>query len=540
MSQNSQKSNNKGYLKHVVLSVVVYGILTGTVVGSIVFFFNRGASWCYAQSKEIYSYISTNPIWIPVLLLALVLLATISYFVHKWAPESRGGGISLAEGIIKGLLTFKWLRMAIGVVINSFISFFAGLPMGQEGPSVALGTATSAGLSESKICHNSWNRYVLTAGACSGFTVALNAPLTGVMFALEEAHKKFSPTIILMAFSACVSANISLNLWSAVFNLPVESLFHLGKLQAMDISQIWAVALLGIGVGLAVCAFNWLAESWHNLFQHKLKNKLHPLLRNIIMFVVLGSICIGLFALTEGQIHGGGHHLIIDLVANKIPWHLVLLLLLIKIVTIPMATSSGVTGGIFVPILAIGALVGATMGNICVGMGLDIALYGTIVVIGMTAFLGGSMRAPITAILFMLEGTWQFENLLFVCIAMFFAVLIPQLIRQEPIYDVMLENLEENQNHGKERKIVLLKCIVDNNSFACGKQFRDILWPANTIIREIYNSEGHIYMDHDGEKFVNDGNTILLQVETYNLDKTITDLKDIVGNNCDIVQKQAE
>lgn len=210
-----QKRNDyKNYFKNVFVPVLVYGAFTGLLVGTVVFFFKWVAEWLMEKSAEIYGYAQQNP-WIAVAVVAgALVLSYVAFWLQKWAPETKGGGIPRAEGVLRGILTFRWLRTGIAVLVNSWISFFAGLPLGSEGPSVLLGTAIGGGTCKLPLSHDSWDRYIMTGGACAGFAVATSAPVTGLLFALEEAHKRFTPMIFLMAMSSVLFGVTASNLWS--------------------------------------------------------------------------------------------------------------------------------------------------------------------------------------------------------------------------------------------------------------------------------------------------------------------------------------
>lgn len=523
------KGKYRNYLKHVLLPVIVYGALTGIVVGSVIFFFKLGAEWIMSASQSIYSAVVANPVWIPAILVGMALLGVAMYFLHRASPESKGAGIPTAEGVIKGMLTFRWLRNLVGTIIGSFISFFAGLPLGPEGPSVAIGTSIGRGTSSLPISHDSWDRYIVTAGACAGLTVASNAPLTGIVFALEEAHKRFSPMILLMAFCAVVCANTTATLWGMATGNPLGSLFHVGTMQPLAIKDIWTVALLGIASGLVACLFNFLCSRLGFLFNHKWKKKLHPLVKMVSIFVLVGIVGILLFEFTHGQVLGSGHHLVTEIANMDFSIQVVLVLLVVKLLLVALSTSSGATGGIFIPLLAIGALIGGAMGKLFIVMGMDSGLYTTIVMIGMVSFMGSSTRAPLTAMIFILESTWQFNNLLYVAVAVFVAFFIPEILRVEPIYDVLLEELVEEQNHGKTSKIYKLRYVVQEGCFAADKYIKDILFPAYTIVREVQKCDHEKCVDADGEKRITVGDSLLLQVQSYDLDAIKKELKDIFG-----------
>lgn len=142
------KEKYRYYLKNVTAPVLVYGAFTGLLVGTVVYFFKLGAEWLSEKSAEIYHAAQANPWLIFAVIGGAVVLAVAAYFLQLWASETKGGGIPRAEGVLRGVLTFRWFRTAVAVFVNSWISFFAGLPLGSEGPSVLLGTAIGGGTSK--------------------------------------------------------------------------------------------------------------------------------------------------------------------------------------------------------------------------------------------------------------------------------------------------------------------------------------------------------------------------------------------------------
>lgn len=521
----------KNYFKNVFVPVLVYGAFTGLLVGTIVYFFKFVAEWLTEKSIEIYHAAQANP-WIAVAVVAgAVALAFVAWLLQRWAPETKGGGIPRAEGVLRGILTFRWLRTAIAVVVNSWISYFAGLPLGSEGPSVLLGTAIGGGTCKLPLSHDSWNRYIMTGGACAGFAVATAAPVTGILFALEEAHKRFTPMIFLMAMSSVLFGVTASNLWGLALGHQPAPLFDVASFMGeFHMEHIWIPLVLGIAVAAVACGYNLFVFLVGKLYDTKLK-KIPHWAKLVIVFVltaVTGLIAFGNFNGTDALFGGGG--LIVKLAdAEKFTWGIIFALLVIRFFTIAFATSSGATGGVFIPMLSIGALLGALMGKLFLVMGMPDELYGTVVMLSMSAFMGATTRAPLTALVFMVECTWSFSNLFYVAITVFISYLICELVKVEPLYDVLLERMTEQQNHGKTHKIVTLEYVVGDKAFAVGKSVRDILWPANTKVTAIVADDKVKRMDDDGEKKIHAGDKVTLFSQTYDEEMTRRELDDILG-----------
>ena len=527
-----KRKDYKGYFKNVIVPVFVYGAFTGLLVGTIVYFFKLIAEFLTEKSGEIYHFAQSNP-WIAVaVVVGAVALAFVAYFLQKWAPETAGGGIPRAEGVLRGLLTFRWLRTAIAVVVNSWISFFVGLPLGSEGPSVLLGTAIGGGTCRLPLSHNSWNRYIMTGGASAGFAVATGAPVTGILFALEETHKRFTPMIFLMAMSSVLFGVTASNLWAMAIGHSPEPLFDVGALMGQfAMSDIWVPLILGVAVALLACGYNLFVFFIGKVYDTKLK-RIPQWARLVIVFVltaVIGLIAFGDFDGSNALFGGGG--LIVGLAGGGFTWKIVFALLVIRFLTIAFATGSGATGGVFIPMLSIGALLGALLGNAFVAMGMDEGLFATVVMLTMSAFMGATTRAPLTALVFMVECTWSFSNLFYVAITVFLSYFLCEIVNVEPLYDVLLERMIHKQNTGKTHQIVRLTYVVQEGAFAVGKAVRDILWPSNTKVSEIVAADNVKRMDDDGEKKIHAGDTLTIITQTFDEAATRAELDEILGKS---------
>lgn len=525
-----QRTDYKNYFKNVIVPVFVYGAFTGLLVGTVVYFFKWVAEWLTEKSSEIYHYAQNNP-WIALAVVAgAVALAFIAYFLQRWAPETAGGGIPRAEGVLRGLLTFRWLRSAIAVIVNSWISFFAGLPLGSEGPSVLLGTSIGGGTCKLPLSHNSWDRYIMTGGACSGFAVATGAPITGILFALEEAHKRFTPMIFLMAMSSVLFGVTASNLWTIALGEHTHALFDVGALMGtFAMKDIWVPLLLGIAVAVVACCYNLIVFWIGKTYDTRLK-KIPHWARLVMVFVLtalIGLIAFGEFNGADALFGGGG--LITKLAGANFSWKIIFVLLVIRFFTIAFATGSGATGGVFIPMLSIGALLGALFANAFVAIGMDESLYATVVMLSMCAFMGACTRAPLTALVFMVESTWTFSNLFYVAITVFISYFLCEIVKVEPLYDVLLERMIHKQNAGKEHRIIRITYVVKQGAFAVGKAVRDILWPSNTKVSDIESHDRVKQMDDDGEKKIHAGDKMTIITQTFDETATRKELEEILG-----------
>ena len=257
-----------------------------------------------------------------------------------------------------------------------------------------------------------------------------------------------------------------------------------------------------------------------------------------ILTVFLLTGIIGLIY-TEGLYSGRG--IILDIVDGNKTVVFLTVMLLLRVGMMLLTTSSGVTGGIFIPTLAIGALIGALSAKLLVVIGMPEELFGTVTLLAMCAFMGGTMRAPLTAAMFFIESTAQFTNMFYVVMVMFIVNFATEIFNRKPFYDSVLEDMEEVQNHGIKRRIVRFEMKISENAFVVGKSVRDILWPHSGVVSSIVRaSDAHRIMDNDGEKRLYVGDTITLRAQIYNEEETVQYLYSLVGNDYDIHSREIE
>jgi H+/Cl- antiporter ClcA len=530
MHQKTKKDRYIHYVKHVAVPCLFYGTIVGLIVGSIVYGFRLATAYIVDSSNVIFAFVKANPAFIPVLLIGLFGLGALEALIQKWAPETAGMNLPRAEGAIRGILPLRWLRTTFGIIANSFISFFAGLPLGSEGPSVLLGTSLANGANDLPLSHIAWRKYIMTGGACAGFTVATGAPLTGILFGLEESHKRFTPAIALMSMFSVVSAYLTTELWALLSGREIEPWIGIAShanggagLGAFSIGDVGFVALLGVAIGLVSCLFNYCIFKSGQHFDSKLA-RIPRWLKLSITFVVVGVV--GIFLVDA--IYSG--HDLIDLIAeNHYETGKLVLIFVVKFLLVVLCCSVNATGDLCLPMFAFGALIGGVMSKLFVAMGMDSSLVALVVLIGMSSFMGACTRTPITAIVWVVECSWSFTNLFYVAIAVFLSAFVAELSRIDPLYDVILDRMVEHHHEGKHADIVKLKYTVTDGSFAAHKTVRDILWPANAIVGDIARHGEH-QMDAGGEKKLLSGDIVTIQAETYDIDETMEELSEIMGN----------
>ena len=516
----------KEYLINMI-PCICYGLLTGVLTGGTIFLFKFLAGRAEELSRTLYDKAKGSALTVLLVFAVLVLLAFLMSRIHKATPECKGGGISRSEGILRGILPFRALRTLLATFFGSLISFFAGLPCGSEGPAVLIGTSLGCMAGKASKKQIAWNRHVMSGGAGAGFAVATGAPLSGILFALEEIHKRFSPTLLLTVSMAVLSAT-GVNHWLCdTFHLS-PTLFTLVPLPAFELSHIGYLLLLGILIALAVALFDGSILLFRRFTG--LSKKVGPVPVKLIATFLLAGI-LG-FCLSDGGY--SGHHLIVHILEHPMSLLLLLALFVIRLVMMLLITDSGATGGIFIPTLAIGALAAALIAKLLVFFGMPAEYSSAIIFLGMCAFIGGTLRAPLTASVLFLELSGQFTNLFYVALVVFVVSLITEMFNLTPFYDKALEEMTEVQHHGKEMKISKFTLTVSSNAFVTGKAVRDIMWPHASVIMSItYGSNHQVKMD-DGEQRLYPGDTVTIRAGYYDKEEILKLLQGLAGDAVEI------
>lgn len=517
--EGKEKNRSWEYLKMVVLPVILLSAVAGAASGLVVALFNYAGSKLSAYSGAIYGLVRENPAFVPLLFFGLIVLAVLMNFLLKAVPEVKGSGIPRTEGALKGLLKFDSLRVVAGTYAGSFLSFFAGLPLGSEGPSVQIGAFAAEGVAGLIPTKYSWRRYISTGGASAGIAVAFHAPITGIIFALEDVHRSFNPLVLISAITAVIFgitvADATALLWGGA---EFSFLWFATGIAAVPMKHSWTLLVSGLAVGFIAVVFNFLLIRISKL---KISRKTPRIAKLIAVFVLVGIA--GLF-LADSL--GGGLGLIAKLMDGGIVWTTVLILLVVRLVLIVLSFDSGATGGLFVPMLSLGALVGALFAELFVSTGvLDAAYYNTVVLVSMAAFLGAVVRAPITALVLIIEATSGSIGFLSCGIGVFAAFIVSEVMMRRPLYDVLLDRELREKYNGKTMTNRSVDITVEEGSFAAGKAVREIMWPVKCLVHTVIRGEQTIIAK--GKTQLETGDVLHIQASLYEENELMKDLNEI-------------
>ncbi len=519
--------NVRKHVANIMLPSVVFSAIVGAVTGCIVFLFRLVSEYVIELSHMLFTYAHAHPWCVPLVVAGAVLAALAVSACLLYSPQARGGGIPTAVALLRGLITFRWLRNLIFVFTSALLSYLCGIPLGNdEGPAVQMGAAMGSGICRMLPArHRGWERYLMTGGATAGFATATGAPISAVLFGLEEAHRRITPLLLMSSLTGVISGMGALNLLCALTGrADLLHLFHFVLEDKLPVGLFWTVVPVAILCGVFAYLFAKCTLLLRTLLHKKLK-RISSFWKLLPVFAVVALV--GCFYY---EAIGTGHHLIESLIAHREVWYLSIILLLVRAVLVMLSNDVGATGGLFTPLLVFGALIGSVSAEALIGIGvLDERYFPLLVVVGMASFFSASVRTPLTAAVFSIEVFSGFTNILPIFLAIIISYVIVEIIGVTSINEIAMEREIHRQHRGKTRKTVDVQLVARPGSFAIGKEPRDILWPAFCHVLSVREGEEDEKDSYEGGA-IKENDILRLNFTTYDPEATAAELCAILGD----------
>src|SRR5450755_136412 len=360
--------------------------------------------------------------------------ATSAWMVRRYAPKASGSGIPHVEAVLRGELPQAPFRLIPVKFLGGLLAIGSGLALGRECPSVQM-SASIAHL-VGKIFNRNWAdcRVLLAAGAGAGLATAFNAPIAGAIFVLEELVRRFEPRIAIAALGASATA-ITV---SRMF-LGDASDFHIDTLVYPGLEARSLYFGLGLAAGLFAIVYNRTLLA--TIAAAGRFNYRPPELR-----AALVGAMVGMLAWFAPDMVGGGDPITQHTLTGVGTLVTISLIFLLRFGLASVSYAAGTPGGLFAPMLVLGAQIGLMFGIVCqmAFPNLNIQPVG-FAVVGMAAFFTGVVRAPLTGIVLVAEMTANVTMLLPMLGACFIAMLVPILLGNPPIYDSLREDARQQE-----------------------------------------------------------------------------------------------
>lgn len=508
------------------LKLVVEGIGIGIITGLLVVLYRCALEEAGVVLMEVYKAISINPMLLLPWIGTLIIIGYIVGLMVKHEPMISGSGIPQVEGVLLRKLDMNWWKVIIGKFFGGILSIGSGLSLGREGPSVQLGAAVGQGFSKIFKRIKIEEKYLITSGASAGLAAAFNAPLAAVMFALEEVHKNFSPLVLLSALSAALSADF---VASGFFGL--KPVFNFKDISILPLKFYFYIILLGVFLGILGVLFNKVILKTQDLY---IKQKWLPKQMRIIIPLLI-SVILGILL---PQVLGGGHELIVSLVTEQFPLTVLVIIVFVKFLFTMFSYGSGAPGGIFLPLLAIGALIGNIYGMALVHfVNFDSMYINNFIILAMAGYFTAVVRAPITGTILITEMTGSFSHLLSLAIVSIVSYMVADILASKPIYESLLEKFLHNQGEkislGNKKHKAILEFAVCMGSDLDGRQIKEVNWPNHFLLVAVKRGETEIIPK--GDTVIFPGDYLIVLTNDDKVSK-INDALAIMTGSCEILK----
>lgn len=362
-------------------------------------------------------------------------------------PRARGSGVNQTKAalyIYDGFIPFSTI---IGKFITAGLAIGGGAPLGPEDPSLQIGAGIASIVGRKLRMSREKLRLIAPVGAAAGLAAAFNAPITAVLFVIEEVIGRWTAGIL----GAVVLAAISSAIVSRWF-LGDEPLFRVPQYHLEHVGELAAYAVLGVVGGLASTVFVKFVA-----FLRPRLTRLPPW-SHWVQPAIAGLI-IGVIGLRYPQIMGAGYTYIDQAMHEQFTWQVLLILGGLKIFGTGLSFSSGTPGGLFAPVLFMGAMIGGAVGMVEQHLFPYLAIpVGAYALVGMGTLFAGILRAPMTSVFMMLEVSGNYTIIVPVIISNAIAYVISRSLEPTPVFDLLsrqdgmdLPSLEE------EREMPLLR-----------------------------------------------------------------------------------
>jgi CIC family chloride channel protein len=400
---------------------LVLSIFIGVISGLLVVSFRMAIEWL----SVLLLGSSPQPHQLRLIFIPAVVGLVIALLTRYVFPNVRGSGINQTKAALyihNGYISF---RTVIGKFLLSALAIGSGHSLGPEDPSLQIGAGVASlisrrfGMSKEKL------RIFAPIGAAAGLAAAFNAPISAILFVIEEVIGQWSAAVLgSIVLAAVSSVVVARSFWGP------EPMFRIPTVTLRDPRELLAYAVLGVAGGFAALLF---ARSLSYL-RPKLRSQApwSQLLQPAIAGLLVGSI--GYFGLT--QVMGAGYQAIDQAMHSQFTWRMLLVLALFKIIATTLSFSSGTPGGMFAPTLFIGAMLGAAVGSFeKIYFPHLTGSIGSYALVGMGVLFAAFLRAPLTSVFMVLEVSGNYSIVLPVILANTIGYVISRVLQPVPIFE---------------------------------------------------------------------------------------------------------
>lgn len=402
---------------------LILSVFIGVFSGLSVVCFRFAIDWCNLYLLGSGAMPSKERLLLAPSLTGLLIALLVIYIF----PQVRGSGVNQTKAALYIYNGYIPLRTAVGKFITAALAIGSGQSLGPEDPSLQIGAALASAIGRKLRLSRDNMRLIAPVGAAAGLAAAFNAPISAVLFVIEEVIGRWTAGILGSVVLSAVSSVVVMR-WF----LGSESMFRIPPVELKQPSELIAYSILGIIGGLASVMFSGGVATLRPRFRQM--SQWTQYFQPAVAGLIIGCIAM----LGAPQVMGAGYVYIDEAMHGQFTWQFLAILALLKIVATLVSFVSGTPGGMFAPTLFIGAMLGAAVG------GVEHTLYphlsaspGTFALVGMGVLFAGFLRAPMTSVFMVLEVSGNYTIILPVMIANTFAYVISRTLQPVALFDAL-------------------------------------------------------------------------------------------------------
>lgn len=410
-----------------------------------------------------------------VILVPAVGIALANFITEKWAPEAKGHGVP--EVMVAVANNGGKIRPVVALVkvFASALTIGSGGSVGKEGPIVQIGSSFGSTLAQILKLTPRETIILVGAGAAGGISATFNAPIGGVMFALELILPEYSiMTIMPLVVSSIVSTYIS------TLILGTHPAFVIPQYMMVSSLELLNYALLGLAAGLLSVAFIHLVYFVEDFFKKIRIPSFFKAVLGGMLVGIIGLVCLKAFG--SYYVYGVGYDFLNSILANEMHSLVMLLsLIVLKVLANTLTLGSGGSGGIFAPSLFLGAALGGSVGvlanMIAPGSTGPVAAYA---IVGMASVVAGVTGGVLTSIIMIFEMTRNYQIMLPLMLGAVLSHFVAKLLYKETMYTKKLTRRGINIQFDKRIstfKMITVGQIMQKDIVSCssGTSVKDTL-----------------------------------------------------------------
>jgi CIC family chloride channel protein len=418
--------------RHGFVRLVLASAGVGGITGLVVSLFRDALHWAELERARLLASPLGGSLLgnLLVILGAGVAVGIAAWAVQRLSPHASGSGIPQVEAELEGSLPPPTLMLIPVKFVGGVLAIGSGLLLGREGPSVQMGACVGGWLGRSLGLDAGSVRMLLSSGAAAGLSTAFDAPIAGAVFILEELVRRFD----LRTTASTLTTSVTAVAVSHALRRPTLA-FDIAGSPGAELPLL----LLALGVGL-VCggvgwAYNRLLEGWLNLAGR---------LRRIPGWALAGGIGMGVAALgcVVPDAVGGGESLAGRLLRSPASLGTLLGIGSLRFLLGGLSYAARTPGGLFAPMLALGALTGGLVGGIALHLLPDLPVSPqSLAFLGMAALFAAIVRSPATGIILVSEMAGTTGYMLPLMAACIGAECVAVALGSEPVYESLRRRL---------------------------------------------------------------------------------------------------